>query len=159
MDAGTIAAELRSAVLEAEPALRALGGRADRRPGPGKWSPKEVIGHLVDSACNNHARFVVAQESEDLVFSTYAQDHWVRAQDYRSSDWNELVDLWKGYNLHLAHVIERASAEAVSRPRAKHNLDRIAFELVPAEEPTTLGYLMADYVTHLRHHLASVLRT
>jgi hypothetical protein len=31
------------------------------KPAPGKWSKKEIPGHLVDSANNNHQRFLRAQ--------------------------------------------------------------------------------------------------
>src|SRR5215218_5819838 len=74
----------------------------------GKWSAKEVIGHLVDSASNNHQRFVRAQLRENLVFEGYAQDEWVRVQSYGEEAWPLLVNLWKLYNLHLAHVCRAA---------------------------------------------------
>jgi len=64
---------------------------------PGKWSPKEIIGHLIDSAANNHRRFVLAQLQEDLVFPGYEQDKWVAAQKYQSASWVSLVQLWKLY--------------------------------------------------------------
>ncbi len=68
----------------------------------------------------------------------------------------ELIELWRAFNLHLAHVIERIPREIAARPRARHNLDRIAFRTVPASEPATLESFVRDYVAHLRHHLASL---
>jgi hypothetical protein len=88
--------------------------RAEVRPAPGKWSPKEVIGHLIDSASNNHQRFVRAQFQDNLIFLGYAQDDWVRVQDYQSADWAELIQLWEQYNFHLARVMERVPARSVS---------------------------------------------
>ena len=45
-----------------------------------KWSPREIVGHLIDSAANNHQRFVRAQFTDDLVFSGYQQAEWVGVQ-------------------------------------------------------------------------------
>ena len=79
--------------------------QAGRRPAPGKWSIKEIIGHLIDSAANNHRRFVEAQFQDTLVFAGYAQDAWVRSQRYQDADWPSLVALWARYNDHLMHVV------------------------------------------------------
>ncbi len=122
----------------------------------GKWSAKEVVGHLVDSAANNHQRFVRAQFKDDLVFEGYAQDEWVRAQDYQGESWPLLVNLWKFYNLHLAHVCGRAPEETRTRPRARHNFHVIGFAPVSADEPSTLEHLMRDYVAHLKSHLGQI---
>jgi hypothetical protein len=124
---------------------------------PGKWSRKEIVGHLIDSAANNHARFVRAQTSDDLVFAGYDQDAWVRVQRYNQRPWADLVALWREYNLHLSSVMAAADAEAVDRPRSRHSLDRIATVPVAAERPATLAYLMRDYVVHLEHHLRQIL--
>src|SRR5688500_4747794 len=84
--------DLLNSIERAVPALLALDGdRSRRHPAPGKWSPREVIGHLVDSASNNHQRFVRAQFQDDLVFSGYEQAEWVAAQRYQESPWDELV--------------------------------------------------------------------
>jgi len=130
---------------------------AAARPAEGKWSAKETIGHLIDSATNNHQRFVRAQFKEDLVFDGYAQEDWVRSQAYDRADWDGLVALWRSYNLHLAHVMAHAPEEVLRRERAAHTLDRIAFKTVAPDRPATLEYLMRDYVTHLKHHLNQIL--
>ena len=130
---------------------------ATRPLAPGKWSRKEIIGHLIDSAANNHARFVRAQLQDDLIFDGYDQARWVEVQRYRDRSWSDLVGLWQSYNLHMASVMEAADPAAVARPRARHNLDRIAMEHVSAAEPATLGFFMRDYVAHLKHHLRQAL--
>src|SRR5262245_46381642 len=92
--APSFVADLVSAVDRAAPALVALGDERSRAcPAPGKWSPREVIGHLIDSASNNHQRFVRAQLQEDLVFAGYEQESWVRLQHYAEAPWDELVVL------------------------------------------------------------------
>ena len=150
--------DLRAVVGRAEPLLRGIAeDDAARRPAPEKWSPKEVIGHLIDSACNNHARIVRAQFQDDLVFPGYAQDHWVESQDYRGESWHNLVTLWHAYNLHMAHLMAAVPEGERFRSRDRHRLDEIGWQPVAADEPTTLDHLMSDYVAHLRHHLLSIL--
>lgn len=122
----------------------------------GKWSAKEIVGHLIDSASNNHQRFVRAQMTDELVFPGYEQEEWVRVQRYREEPWPLLVGLWKAFNLHLAHVMACAPEEARRRPRARHNLDRIAWQAVGQDEPATLEYFMRDYIAHLKSHLRQV---
>lgn len=123
----------------------------------GKWSAKEVIGHLVDSASNNHQRFVRAQLKADLVFPGYAQEEWVRVQAYGEEPWPLLVNLWKFYNLHLAHVCRTAPERERLRARREHNLHEIGWAPVSPEEPATLEHLMRDYVGHLKNHLGQIL--
>ena len=126
------------------------------RPTPTAWSTKEIIGHLIDSAANNHQRFVRAAHQPDLVFPGYAQDDWVRVQSYHSANWSSLVTLWQMYNLHIAHVMSAVPAEVRERKHARHNFDQIGFRPFDAEQPVTLDDLMYDYVLHLEHHLAQV---
>lgn len=122
----------------------------------GAWSVKETLGHLIDSAANNHQRFVRAQFQDDLCFPGYAQDEWVAAQRYHDSSWPRLVELWRSYNLHLIHVVSRIPEDELKRPRHPHTLHRIAFKLVDEREPATLEYLVRDYVEHLEHHLRQI---
>jgi hypothetical protein len=150
--------ELRSVIEQATPALLALSEEASaRRPAPGKWSPREVIGHLIDSASNNHQRFVRAQFQDDLVFAGYDQDAWVTTQKYQDAAWLELVTLWRTFNLHLARVMAAVPEPIRLRVHHRHNLDELAWKAVPRGEPTTLAYFMNDYVEHLKHHLRQIL--
>lgn len=71
----------------------------------GKWSRKEIIGHLIDSASNTHQRFVRAQLTDNLSFPGYEQDAWVKCQHYQNESWVDLVQLWRSHNLHLLHVV------------------------------------------------------
>jgi DinB superfamily len=153
----TAEAELREVVASVTPRLLRLSeADASRPPAPGKWSPKEVIGHLIDSASNNHQRFVRAGFTEDLVFPGYQQEKWVEAQRYASAPWAELVGLWSGFNQHLARVIEATPLDVRQKPRARHNLHELAWTPVPPDQPATLEYFMRDYVAHLRHHIAQI---
>ena len=148
--------ELRRAVEEATPRLLALGDASLVPRAPGHWSPREIIGHLVDSASNNHQRFIRAQFQDDLVFPGYQQDDWVRAGGYQDAPWEDLVALWRTFNLQIARVMERVPEEVRLRENARHNVDRIGFNTIPAERPATLDHLMQDYVRHLEHHLRQI---
>ena len=129
---------------------------ASVRSAPGRWSPKEILGHLIDSAANNHPRFVRAQSQDDLIFPGYAQDDWVARQRYQDATWADLIVLWREYNRHLARVMAAVPPEVRDREHERHNLHEIAWQVVPAHERATLGYLMADYVGHLHHHLRQI---
>ena len=149
---------LRDALAAALPRLEAISDAdASRPPAEGKWSPKEVLGHLVDSASNNHGRFVRAALSDVLVGAGYDQEGWVSSQRYRDVPWRELLGLFSHLNRHLAHVMETTPPEARARPRSRHTLHELAFRAVPRSEPATLEYFMADYVDHLEHHLRQIL--
>ena len=150
-------AELLEAIHGATPILLEMSEERSRlRPAPGKWCPREVIGHLIDSASNNHQRFVRAQFQDDLVFSGYEQDAWVSVQRYRDAPWEDLIVLWRSFNLHIARVMVFVPKDERVRLRARHNLDELAWKPVPRDEPATLDYFMSDYVAHLKHHLAQI---
>ncbi len=125
----------------------------------GKWSSKQIVGHLIDSAANNHQRFVRAQFTDHMVFPGYEQEEWVQVQRYNDEPWTQLVELWRLYNLHLWHVMAAIPEAARTRSRNSHTLDRIAWQTVNENEPATLEYFMRDYVAHLQHHLDQVFAT
>jgi hypothetical protein len=148
---------LRATVLTAAPLLEAMSDEAAARPrAPGKWSPREVLGHLVDSAAHNHIRFVRAQFEDDLLFPGYDQDEWVRVQAYCEAPWDELVDLWRSYNVLLARVVEALPADVCARQRPRHNLHQIGWKKFSEREPACLDDLIEDYVDHLKHHVEQI---
>jgi hypothetical protein len=118
---------------------------AASKPNSGVWSVKEILGHLIDSAANNHQRFVRAQQAREFSFPGYEQDGWVQSQDYQGRPWPELVDFWLLYNHHLAHVICRTPAAAADIPCR-----------IGAADAVTLRFLMEDYLAHLQHHLRQI---
>ena len=124
----------------------------------GEWSRREILGHLIDSATNNHQRFVRAQFKDDLVFPGYEQEQWVSSQKYNDEPWPDLIELWRAYNLHLVHVVSRIPEDVLTRQRDKHSLDQIAFKSVDQNTPATLEYLIRDYLDHLKHHLDQIWR-
>jgi len=149
--------DFRSTVVNATERLRAISAEESaRRSSPDKWSIKEVLGHLIDSAANNHQRFVRAQFTDDLVFPGYEQEKWVSAQKYLDESWSDMIQLWSSYNLHLLHVISAIPEPTLIRARIRHNLDQIALHPVDKNDPTTLDYFVRDYLVHMKHHLDQI---
>jgi len=138
--------QLLRVVDAAEPKLRKISEPETTNPLlPGGWSRKQVLGHLIDSASNNHQRFVRAVLQTSLDFPAYDQNGNMRVQAPQEADWSLLVSLWAAYNRYLAHVIARlpaAKLETVCR--------------IGTAQPVTLGFLASDYVTHLVHHLRQI---
>ncbi len=146
MDPVSVAGELVRVVDETAAKLRRLrDAEAAARPAPGKWSRKEIVGHLLDSSCNNLQRFVRAQAVSEFEFPGYEQDHWVRAQDHQARPWEELIELWRLANRHLAHVMTRIPKEKLAVPCR-----------ISTQPPMTLGELVEDYLVHFKHHLAQL---
>ena len=120
------------------------------RPSENDWSVKEIIGHLIDSASNNHQRFIRLQLIERLTFPDYGQDniHWVRIQSYQDRKWAELLGLWHHFNIQLAHIIRTVDPSCLNR-----------FWEIDAETRVTLFDLMIDYLRHLEDHLNQISET
>lgn len=112
----------------------------------GGWSQKEELGHLIDSAANNHQRFVRAALEAGYNGPGYQQDEWVKVHGYAEWHWTELTTFWQQYNALLAHVIDR-----IPEDRLKARC------VVGTGEPVTLGFLIEDYVHHMQHHLDHIL--
>jgi hypothetical protein len=107
-----------------------------------RWSLREIVGHLVDSAANNHQRFVRLQLIERLQFPAYAGETWVQLQGYNELDWGTLKALWSSYNRLLLHLIGRIEPAALGH----------SWEV--EERSLTLEQLVADYYRHMAEHLA-----
>jgi hypothetical protein len=120
----------------------------DAKPRPEKWSKKEILGHLIDSAQNNLRRFITAQYEAEPPHIVYDQDFWVAANCYNRADAQDLILLWKLLNERIADVLE-------SLPASK--ADFLCNTGKGADEFHTLGYLAADYLTHAKHHLSQII--
>jgi hypothetical protein len=131
----------------AMPLLKAISDDdACEKEAPGKWCYKEIIGHLIDSAANNHQKFIRCMLEEEVHFPGYQQDFWVALQQYHSQPWEELLQLWQSYNMHLSNLMQC-----------------IPFELggnviyIDEKGPFTLEFVVKDYLEHLKHHLLAIL--
>ena len=151
-------AEFDDTLAKALPRLQAISEQQSEIPrAENKWSSKQIIGHLIDSAGNNHQRFVRAQFKNDLVFDGYQQNEWVRAEHFQEEPWRDLVQLWHLFNRHILHIMKHAPEDTRTALRLRHNLHQLASEHIKETEPVTLEWFMRDYVDHLRHHLRQIL--
>jgi hypothetical protein len=122
------------------------------KPAPGKWSKKEILGHLCDSAVNNLGRFIRAQyEPAPFAINSYQQDEWVRVNNYHGMEIKDILELWVILNQRILHVL-------TNMPE-----DKLAVEVIhdgavytePIENKTVL-WMFEDYLAHMEHHLAQL---
>ncbi|MDR0907111.1 MAG: DinB family protein [Rikenellaceae bacterium] len=108
---------------------------------------KQLLGHLVDSASNNHQRMVRLQYNDPLVFPDYTQDNdrWIAIQDYQHSDWVNLVALWKSFNLHIVHLIKSVDQSTLSNSWTDFEGNEV-----------TLAQMIAGYPEHLKLHIGHI---
>ncbi len=119
---------------------------AGSKPENGHWSKKEILGHLIDSAANNHQRFVRCQFEPQIDLPGYQQERWVQAQGYATEPWADLVNLWTLFNRHLVHIVRAMPEEALDNTVS-----------IGGDEPVALGFVIDDYLQHLQHHLDQIL--
>ena len=119
--------------------------RIETKPTPSNWSPKEELGHLLDSAANNHQRIVRAQFENNPAMPGYEQNRWVAVHAYQRRDWKALIEVWQAMNRQLL-----AAAEAVPDSAWSRTLT------VAGAEPMTLQFVFDDYVDHMLHHLQHI---
>lgn len=117
-----------------------------RKPGPAKWSKKEIIGHLIDSGINNLQRFTEIQFAEQpFQVRTYPQDELVRANHYQNANTADLLSLLNALNRQIIHVVEQQTEES------------LAFEIItPDQQKADLRFLIEDYVRHFEHHTRQI---
>lgn len=140
--------ELRQLIAENRAAFSQLPEDViSRRPAPGKWSPKEIIGHLVDSAHNNYRRFIVGQYEPVPPHIWYDQDFWVEQNEYQQMQTSDLIQLWVLMNERIYAILTTMKPGADQK---KINTGR------QEERLYTLRFIAEDYVAHLKHHLSQV---
>ena len=129
----------------------------ERKASPSKWSKKEILGHLIDSAFNNHRRFKVSLSQEHLVFDGYDQDKEVTLHCYQDRAFEDIVRTWRDVNIQLCYLVASLSETHLTKETTQHNYYRIGFEQVPEGQPATLEHLIEDYIGHMEHHLAQII--
>ena len=116
-----------------------------RKPSSVKWSPKEQLGHLLDSAANNHQRVVRTQLEDRPALPDYDGDRWVELHRYQQTDWRDLIERWRTLNGQLLAAVESSSEAAWQRTCT-----------IGRSAPVTLQSLFQDYVDHMLHHLQHI---
>jgi hypothetical protein len=117
------------------------------KPAPGTWSKKEELGHLIDSAANNHVRFVRASIEPAFRGLGYQQDEWVRLHGYQEMPWADILAFWRHYNYFLVGLVKRIPEGCLGTPC-----------VVGDSSTVTLEFLIEDYVLHMQHHLDHILQ-
>jgi hypothetical protein len=129
------------------PRLRTLTDeRASMARARGKWSAKEELGHLIDSAANNHIRFVRGALETEFRGPGYSQNDWVRLHGYGSMQWETLINLWFQYNTLLAGLVDRIPED---------RLEALCF--IGTNPAVTLRFVIEDYILHMQHHIDQLL--
>jgi len=142
-----LADALARAVADAHPALEAMpDAQASVKSTPEAWSPKEELGHLIDSATNNHVRFVRAALEPEFHGPTYDGNGWVRVHRYADLPWTALLSFWREYNRFLTGLIA-----AIPRDR----LGTVC--VIGSGAPVTLAFVIEDYILHMQHHIDHIL--
>ena len=140
-----LSTKLLSIIYSTEPCLAAMTEAEVSVPlRPGAWSRKEVVGHLIDSASNNHQRFVRLQIDNAVTLPKYKQDEWVMVEHWQQKDWKEIITLWKLYNEHLLHLFQYVDETKLSNM------------ITLGEENYILQFLIDDYLDHMEHHLKQI---
>lgn len=145
--AETIAARLQERVATEFPQLQQIAGTTAAEKITKAWSRKEELGHLIDSASNNHLRFVGAALKPEFQGSSYDPDGSVAIHGYQDADWPTLLEFWRSYNLLLARLISRIPEASLSTPCKLGNSPAV-----------TLQFVIEDYILHMQHHLDHILR-
>ena len=151
MDCIKLAAEMETAVNTAfNEMIHLPEAKAQMKPTSADWSIKEVIGHLVDSASNNHQRWVRLQISDGIDFPEYQSENekWVSLQKYNEQPWEDLLNLWRSFNLHLASILRNVNPEALENIWVKDE-----------DTVVMLQELMVGYVRHLNMHMEQIQST
>ena len=144
MEAGV---RLEKIIKEASKKMKSFtDARSSERKLMGAWSKKEELGHLIDSAANNHQRFVRMQIDNDLHLQQYKANEWVDTQKYIDRKWSDLIELWVVYNTHLVFVIK--NVDTLKLRNEAH---------FPDYGTQTLQFIIDDYFDHIEHHLKRLL--
>jgi hypothetical protein len=120
-------------------------GKVGLKPAPAHWSPKDELGHLLDSAANNHQRIVRVQLENNPAMPGYDGERWVELHAYQSRDWSELINLWKALNTQLLAAAKAVPDSGWSRTCT-----------IADSKPLTLKFVFEDYVEHMMHHLQHI---
>ncbi|HEY5968072.1 MAG TPA: DinB family protein [Chitinophagaceae bacterium] len=119
-----------------------------KRPAQGKWSKKEILGHLIDSAINNLKRFTEIQFlPQPYTVISYQQNELVIVNNYQDLPLQQLLDLWQSLNRQIVFVVKTIPADKLNYPVDPQYESR---------EMKTLKWIICDYVAHMEHHFRQI---
>ena len=113
----------------------------------GKWSRKQILGHLIDSAINNLTRFTeIGYQPQPYIYREYNQGELVKINNYNEMPTDELLHLWLSLNKQIVRVMGSVTEERL-------NL-KIQFTDGAMSD---LRYIMHDYPEHMEHHINQII--
>ncbi|HUN90268.1 MAG TPA: DinB family protein [Terriglobales bacterium] len=137
-----VVSSFRIMLQEAPPRLAKISSEtAGLHSKPDSWSPKQELGHLLDSAIMNHQRLLRVLREDNPTLPDYDGDFCAAAHQYQARTWQELIETWRTLNSHFLWAIEGVSDAGWQRP------------CVFGGKPVTLEFLVSDYIRHAQHHL------
>lgn len=147
LDPKSLSEQLRTVVTGGMTWLKRISDVDAARPErEGKWSAKQIVGHMIDSAVNNLTRIVRMQVAQDAKLPGYQQEEWVAIQHYAQREWGQLLQAWDVLNAHMAWAVAHVEkAQLANRGEV-------------AGSELTLGFLIEDYIAHMEHHLRALRR-
>ena len=142
----SVAAKFKTAIAAAEKSLSAITEELASQPArTGGWLRKEELGHLLDSAQNNHQRIALAAINCEYAGPEYAQNAWVDLHGYRTMTWTELLAFWKTRNQMLHRIIANIPEERLS-----------SWVRIGDSPAMTLSAWIDDYLHHMADHVTQM---
>lgn len=149
--------DIQAIINESVPKINAISSNEmNEKPLPEKWSKKQILGHLIDSAYNNHRRFLEAMSQDNLIFDGYNQAEWVELNNYQNRTIEDVLSTFELVQLHLSQAIRQLPNDLLERKTTVHNFHKICMNRIEAAIETNLEYLITDYIFHLNHHLKQI---
>jgi DinB superfamily len=135
-------------LIQSVPKIMLSISNTDYKSSPSKWSKKEILGHLCDSASMNHKRFIERLISKDeITLELYKQNDWVELNDYQKSyELTEVITLWVSLNKRIYNVLNKLTDDQWDLQYT-----------TSTNEKVTLNWLFTDYIDHLKHHLNQII--
>lgn len=148
---------LMNIVLSSSTMIEALGPDflETRRSGK-KWNKRQILGHLIDSAYNNHQRIIRTEAQGNMIYKGYDADYWVDMNQYAVRKSDEVLESFIVVQRHFANVVAGLSDEKLTLEYEDHQLNETAMQEFPSGGRGSLSFLIWDYIYHIEHHLKQI---
>lgn len=118
-----------------------------KRPAPGKWSIQEIACHLADAEIANAWRYRKVFAEDEFRITTYDQDCWAAAHQYRRQDLRLALEQFRALRARNVALMKLVGRKVWSRT-AMH----------PTLGTLSAGQIIVHQVHHSANHLAQIER-